>query len=225
MAARLGGIHETNPSALLLPHLLFFLCLPEGAPGTLQPLFLPPARGEIAACVCPGITVPTHGRRCRVWSGWGVAGGSGLDWSGAGWLQREGPRAVSCSLSSRCKRHFRSSKRKRRTSGLKFWPGLVGSHGWEQIWPESQLRHVHMGENTACTVCALEAHSAPGSERSSARIQNREEGKASSDSRIALLNSNQMCGVCNLFCSPFASHKLSRALTHRKSRAGGTSPP
>lgn len=91
MAARLGGIHETNLSALLLPHLLFFLCLPEGAPGTLQPLFLPPARGEIAACVCTGITVPTHGRRCRVWSGWGVAGGSGLGWSGAGWLQREGP--------------------------------------------------------------------------------------------------------------------------------------
>lgn len=36
-----------------------------------------------------------------------------------------------------------------------------------------------------------------------------EEGKASSDSSIALFNSNQMCSVCDLFYSPFASHKVS----------------
>lgn len=50
-------------------------------------------------------------------------------------------------------------------------------------------------------------------------------GEASSDSSIALLNSNQMCGTCDLFCSPFASHKLSQALPHRRSRARGTSLP
>lgn len=55
--------------------------------------------------------------------------------------------------------------------------------------------------------------------------RSKQEGNASSDSTIALLNSNQMCGICNLFCSPFAGHKLSQALPNRKSRARGTSPP
>lgn len=49
----------------------FFLCLLEDAAGTLQPLLLPSARGEI----------PTHSRQGRVWSGWSDAGGTGLGWS------------------------------------------------------------------------------------------------------------------------------------------------
>lgn len=72
MAARLREIHATDPSALFLLYLLF-LCVSDGAPGTLGPLFLPPAREEVAACECTGIMVPTRGRQCRGWSGWGDA--------------------------------------------------------------------------------------------------------------------------------------------------------
>ena len=133
VAARLGGIHGTDPSALLL---LLFLCMLEGAPGTLPPLFLPPAREERAAHGGTGRMVQAHGRRCSGCSGWGDAGGSGLGWRGAGWLQGEGPHTLSSFLSSCCKRCFQSRKRKWRTSGLKFWRGVVGSHSQEQIWPE-----------------------------------------------------------------------------------------
>lgn len=59
----------TDPSASFLLYLPF-LCVLEGAPGTLEPTFLPPGREEIAAYERTGIMVPTHGRQRRA----GLAG-------------------------------------------------------------------------------------------------------------------------------------------------------
>lgn len=158
MAVGLSGIRGTDPSTLLLPHLPS-VC----ARGCSRHLATSSPRFSKRRD-----TNSQQAGQGLVWLVMLVA----LGWAGAGWPQQEGPHADSCLLSSCCKRHMWSSKGKWRTYGLKIWLGFVGSHGGEQTWPEAQPRHVHAGENTACTVCALEAHSAPGSERSSTRIQN-----------------------------------------------------
>lgn len=119
VATRLDGICGTGPLCLAPSACLLFLCVAEGVSGTSQPLFLSPAREERASCECTDIMVPTHG---RLWSGVVLVTGPEQSRTAAESLQ-----AASCPLSSHCKGHFGSSKRKRRTSGLLSWPGLVGA--------------------------------------------------------------------------------------------------
>lgn len=64
----------------------------------------------------------------------------------------------------------------------------------------------------------------PGARDPPLAFETERRGKLPMIQVIVLLNSNQMCGACDLFCSPFTSHKLSRALPNRRSRARGASP-
>lgn len=74
----------------------------------------------------------------------------------------------------------------------------------------------------------LGASGCSGTRDAQLMLKKREEGKASRDSNIALLNSNQMCSVCDLFCfarpSPVTSpDELFQ--TGRVGVRGGQAPP